>query len=177
MPEGRGKAGARSAPCRRCPVPVPAHREAVLGHGDAAGLHGHAQALGDAAGEAERLLCPLTAVPRGAPATQERSEHRKHPPGHRAQPKPPGRCSTAGPGDVPHGEQVLGTKGAGKYSVISKSTKPECPMRNSCTGTQARAANPVCWWCWGCGVSQGLIICTQTEQRAVTGRDWTMPLS
>lgn len=152
-----------AVPCPLSPVAVPcAHREAVLRHGDAAGLHGHAQALGDAAGEAEGLLCPLTAIPRGAPGTQEHSEHRKHPPEHTAHPqKTPGDV----PQHAPHGEQGLGTrlgsKGAGKCSVISKDTKPEDPVSNSCTGTRSRAANPACWWC--CGVSCGLIICTQTK--------------
>lgn len=150
--EGR-KAGAWSVPCWRwlSRSPVPAHREAVLGHGDAAGLHRHAQALVDAPCEAERLLCPLTPVPRGAPATHEHSEHKNTHPEHRTHPKPPGRCSAAGPGNALHREQVLGTrlgpKGAGKYSVISKKTSHEYPMSNSCTGTQPRAANPMCWWC------------------------------
>lgn len=151
MPEGSGKGWGkgwsteRSLPGVAVPlglslspgaVAVPrAHREAVLRHGDAAGLHGHAQALGDAAGEAERLLCPLTAIPRGAPGTQEHSEHRKHPPETQSTPQNP-------PGDVPQQgmgwEQGLGTrlgsKGAGKCSVISKDTKLEYPVSDSCTG-------------------------------------------
>jgi len=54
---GKGrKAGERSA-----------YRQAVLRHGDAAGLHHDAQALPNAVGKAVRLLGPLTAVPWGAP--------------------------------------------------------------------------------------------------------------
>lgn len=155
MPEGREKGW--SVECSLLEValpqpPVPAHREAVLRHRDAAGLHRHAQALADAPCEAERLLCPLTPVPRGAPATHEHSEHKNTHPEHRTHPKSPGRCSAEGPGNALHREQVLGIarlgpKGAGKYSVISKKTSHEYPMSNSCTGTQPRAANPMCWWC------------------------------
>lgn len=100
-------------------------------------------------------------------------EHPKHQPrAPQNTPKLPGKCSAAGPGDAPHREQVLGTrlgpKGNGKYSVISKRTKPEYPVSNSCTGTQSRAADPMCWWCWGCGVSRELIICTRTKPERST---------
>lgn len=70
--EGR-KTGERSVGCeaetrRLLPLPV-TYREAVLGHGDAAGLHGDAHALPDAVGKAVRLGGSLAAVPRGAPGT------------------------------------------------------------------------------------------------------------
>lgn len=56
------------------------YREAVLGDGDAAGLHGDAHALADAACKPVQLVRSLAAVPRGAPATQEHtSEHGKYP--------------------------------------------------------------------------------------------------
>lgn len=70
--EGR-KTGERSVGCepktRQLLLLPVTYREAVLGHGDAAGLHGDAHALPDAVGKAVRLGGSLTAVPRGAPGT------------------------------------------------------------------------------------------------------------
>lgn len=61
------------------PLAGSTYREAVLGDRDAAGLHGDAHALADAACKSVQLVRSFAAVPRGAPATHEHtSEPRKH---------------------------------------------------------------------------------------------------
>ena len=55
-------------PRPQAPPPGRTHQQAVLRHGDAAGLHLEPHALADAGGKSVRLPGPLAPVPAGTPA-------------------------------------------------------------------------------------------------------------
>lgn len=61
------------APCPRRPPGGP-YQPAVLGHGDAAGVHREMHALADAGCESIGFPGPLAPVPAGAPATDTESQ-------------------------------------------------------------------------------------------------------